>query len=278
MLARIAQHHHLGGGTEVAGLLPAHDLVVVHLGERRPERRLLRVLVELALPPECRARGDLGPVDHRHLVVQAHGKLLGRVGVGGTCRAIGVDGGLDGVAGGVKIFVLRRDDAQPRQEHHGRREHVQQGHSRLQAAGHRLHRNAMTRVVPIVQLAAAGDGDGGRLALEGLHRGRQRLLCLTRIRQQHGQGAVARPAGQVVATVHQQRHAGALVVGAGDEVARHGGPAHAADEDVADDVGREREVQGLGRRARGIEHLHRGRQAFDEARAVHAEHLGNVEF
>ncbi|NCW09310.1 MAG: hypothetical protein EBW40_06115, partial [Gammaproteobacteria bacterium] len=50
-----------------------------------------------------------------------------------TPRGLGHDAGGDGVAGGVELLVLRRNDAQTREDHHGRDQHVQQGHARLQA-------------------------------------------------------------------------------------------------------------------------------------------------
>jgi hypothetical protein len=72
-------------------------------------------------------------------------------------------------------------------------------------------------------------------------------------------------------------HAQPLPVGADDQLAGDRRPAHAADQDVPDDVVRERELDRVGRRAGGVEGLHGPRGAEHQAQRVAGEQVRAVE-
>ena len=78
--------------------------------------------------------------------------------------------------------------------------------------------------------------------------------------------------------MHLHRTAQLLVIERGDEVARHGRPAHTADQHVLHGIRWERDLKGLGSATRLIEHGDRRREPINEPRAVNTQYLGKVQF
>ena len=148
---------------------PAHDLVVVELGEGVGERHYFCVLVDLPLP----SRGDhaLPPaqaVDQRHAAEEVGRQGFGAVGGEGPVDAPALDAGVELVEGGSG--VLRWEVIEALGDADERDEEVAQRHARRLPARD-LDEGVALLPADLGDFASGGDGDYGAATLDALAEG-----------------------------------------------------------------------------------------------------------
>ncbi len=206
---------------------PAHELVVIQLGQLVPEGRRLGVLVDLTLPAPGDGTGGSSAVRDDEPVLQAPGQRLGGVALLAALRAE------DRIAllelRGSRGDVARMLVAQPGGLQGGQQGHREQadGGARLAAPGDEHQRHAL-RLGVRRQATAGGHADGGAAARTRLRRARERFFGLSRVAHEDDQRLRTDPLGERVAAHDGGRH-GEVGQGGESEVGADGGATHPAD-------------------------------------------------
>ena len=200
MIARVPEEYH-GQVLGTAG--PAHQLVVVHLGDHVVPAELLAVLVQLLAEADAHGLGGGLAVDDHALAEELRGEVL---------RGL-LDGGLvvGEHRGGLRHRALEvaGDDAEVLQQEELLHQRIGQHGARWVAAG---DHDVVQALLPrqFEHGAAAGDaGHAGALA-QGLVHGGERFLGVAAVAAGDHQRSLAHVAGEVVVVVHLDRAGGLL--------------------------------------------------------------------
>ena len=227
---------HGGERAERRRAVPAHDLVVVRLGELVGVRGHLGVLVVLGLPAIRDGDGRAGADDGGDGAVQRSRHRLG-LGVLGPAGAPALDQLLHLGRGDVDLAAQLRPHAAQRGDLERGDGHVGHGRPRLEAAGQRDDRH-LVGAGRLGQLAAGGDHEAPRAQRAGGLVAGQGLLGVARVRGEQDRDLGRRPRRQAVAAGDDDPARGLVAQRRAGQRAADRRPAHAGDDEAPGGVDR----------------------------------------